>query len=140
MNSNARFVFDTNVLVSALILGNSKPGQAFRNALQSGQILLSLPALEEIAEVISREKFERYVTPEERDEFLQALVRRARFIEPDAQIRICRDPKDDKFLELAISGAADFIISGDDDMLALSPFRGMEIITPDDFLRQLEDL
>ena len=93
----------------------------------------------EIAEVISREKFERYVTAEERDEFLQALVRRARFIEPDAHIRICRDPKDDKFLELAISGAADFIISGDDDMLALSPFRGLEILTPDDFLRQLED-
>lgn len=139
MNSNTHYVFDTNVLVSALIFKDSKPGHAFRNALRNGQVLLSLSALEEIAEVISREKFERYVTAEERDEFLQALVRRARFIEPDAHIRICRDPKDDKFLELAISGAADFIISGDDDMLALSPFRGLEILTPDDFLRQLED-
>ena len=138
MNSNARYVFDTNVLVSALIFKDSKPGHAFRYALRNGQVLLSLPALEEIAEVMSREKFGRYVTAEERDEFLQALVGRARFIEPAAQIRICRDPEDDKFLELAISGAADHIISGDDDMLALSPFRGIEILTPDDFLSRME--
>ena len=140
MNSSARYVFDTNVLVSALIFEDSKPGHAFRYALQNGQVLLSLSALEELAEVMSREKFGRYVTSEERDEFLQALVGRARFIEPAAQVRICRDPKDDKFLELAISGAADHIISGDDDMLALSPFRGIEILTPDDFLSRLEGL
>ncbi len=139
MNSNARYVFDTNVLVSALILEHSKPGQAFRNALQNGQVLLSLSALEEIAAVMSREKFLRYVTEKDRDEFLQALVGRARFIEPGAQIRICRDPKDDKFLELAVSGSADHIISGDADLLALSPFRGIEILTPDDFLKRLED-
>ncbi|MCY3765108.1 MAG: putative toxin-antitoxin system toxin component, PIN family [Gemmatimonadetes bacterium] len=138
MNSNTRYVFDTNVLVSALIFEDSKPGHAIRYALRNGQVLLSLSALEELAEVMSREKFGRYVTAEERDEFLQALVARARFIEPAAQIRICRDPKDDKFLELAISGAADHIISGDDDMLALSPFRGIEILTPDDFLSRME--
>ncbi len=140
MNSNARYVFDTNVLVSALIFEESKPGQAFRYALQNGQVLLSLPVLEETAEVMSREKLGRYVTAEDRDEFLQALVGRARFIEPAAQIRICRDPKDDKFLELAISGAAAHVISGDDDLLTLSPFRGIEILTPHDFLSRLEDL
>lgn len=80
MNGRVHYVFDTNVLVSALIFENSRPGQALRHALQMGQILLSLPVLEEVNEVLSRPKFERYVTDEEREEFLEALVERARFI------------------------------------------------------------
>ena len=138
MNGSAHYVFDTNVLVSALIFEQSRPGQAFRRALQMGQILLSLPVLEEVSEVMSRKKFERYVTAEEREEFLEALVGRARFIDPTEQIRVCRDPKDDKFLELAVSGGASCIISGDDDLLALSSFRGIEILRVDDFLKRLE--
>ena len=138
MNGSVYYVFDTNVLVSALIFEHSKPDQAFRRALQVGQILLSLPVLEEVNEVMSREKFERYVTAEEREEFLEALVGRARLIDPAEQIRICRDPKDNKFLELAVSGGASCIISGDDDLLDLSPFRGIEILRVDDFLKQLE--
>ena len=138
MNGSVRYVFDTNVLVSALIFEDSKPGRAFRLALQNGQILLSLTTLEEIDEVMSREKFERYVTAEEREEFLEALIGRARFVEPAEQIKVCRDPKDDKFLELAVSGEAHHIISGDDDLLDLSPFRGIEILSVDDFLKRLE--
>lgn len=140
MNSNARYVLDTNVLVSALIFEYSTPGQAFRHALQNGQVLLSLSTLEEIAEVLGREKFGQYVTAVEREEFLQALVERARLIEPAEQIKICRDPKDDKFLELALGGGANYIISGDDDLLELSPFRGIEILRPGDFLKRLEDI
>ncbi len=138
MNGSTRYVFDTNVLVSTLIFEDSKPGRAFRHALQNGQILLSLTTLEEIDEVMHREKFERYVTAEEREEFLEALIGRARFVEPAEQIKVCRDPKDDKFLELAVSGEAHHIISGDDDLLALSPFRGIEILSVDDFLKRLE--
>ena len=138
MNGSTRYVFDTNVLVSALIFEDSKPGLAFRHALQNGQILLSLTTLEEIDEVMRREKFERYVTAEEREEFLEALIERARFVEPAAQIKVCRDPKDDKFLELAVNGEAHHIISGDDDLLDLSPFRGIEILSVDDFLKRLE--
>lgn len=138
MNSSGHYVFDTNVLVSALIFEQSRPGQAFRRALQVGQILLSLPVLKEVNEVMSREKFERYVTAEDREEFLEALVGRARFLDPSEPIRVCRDPKDDKFLELAVSGGASCIISGDEDLLALSPFRGIEILKVDDFLKRLE--
>ena len=50
-------------------------------------------------------------------------------------IRICRDPKDDKILELAISGNADCIVTGDDDLLVLNPFREVAIVTPADFLQ-----
>ena len=50
-------------------------------------------------------------------------------------MEVCRDPKDDQILELAVSGNADCIVTGDDDLLTLNPFRGIAIITPADFLR-----
>lgn len=52
------------------------------------------------------------------------------------RIRACRDPKDDKFLELAVNGSASLIITGDKDLLALDPFRGIGIITPAGFLKR----
>ena len=138
MNGSTRYVFDTNVLVSALIFEHSRPGQAFRRALERGHVLLSLSVVEEVNEVMSRNKFERYVTAEEREEFLEALIGHARFFDPTEQIRVCRDTKDDKFLELAVSGGASYIISGDDDLLALNSFRGIEILSVDNFLTRLE--
>ena len=53
-----------------------------------------------------------------------------------AEVSACRDPKDDKFLELALSGAATHLISGDDDLLALHPFRGVAILSPHDFVAE----
>jgi len=58
----------------------------------------------------------------------------ATFVQPSAQIRICRDPKDDQFLEAAVAGAADFIVTGDADLLALDPFQGIRIVNPASFL------
>ena len=49
-------------------------------------------------------------------------------------MRACRDPDDDKLLELAVNGAADFIVTGDDDLLVMNPFRGIAIVTPAEFL------
>jgi predicted nucleic acid-binding protein len=62
MSESVRHVFDTNTLVSAVLFEHSKPGQALRRALRRGRVLLSSPILEELAEVLQREKFERYVT------------------------------------------------------------------------------
>jgi putative PIN family toxin of toxin-antitoxin system len=90
--------------------------------------------LEELAEVLQREKFDRYVTAAEREEFLEAFVERAIFIEPTEEIRICRDAKDDKFLELAVSGRAASLISGDKDLRSLRPFRGIAIVAAAEFL------
>jgi uncharacterized protein len=134
MSSSARYVFDTNTLVSALLFEHSKPGCAFRQALRCGKVLVSPSTLEELAEVLQREKFDRYVTASEREEFLEAFVERALFIESTEEIRACRDAKDDKFLELAVSGKADCIISGDNDLLILHPFRAIAIMTVAEFL------
>ncbi len=132
-----RYVFDTNVIISALLFENSKPAQALRYALVSGEILLSLDLLEELNEVLGRERFSRYVTREEREEFLEALVERAILIEITESVQACRDPKDNKVLELALSGAAQCIISGDKDLLVLHPFGDVLVVTIDEFLETI---
>jgi uncharacterized protein len=137
VRSNPRCVFDTNVLISALLFDQSKPAQAFFAALHAGEVLVSADVIVELNDVLGREKFERYVKEEERERFLQSLLREAKLVEIREKIRACRDPKDDKFLELAVNGEADCIVSGDDDLLALGPFRGIEILTPGVFLDAL---
>ena len=132
--NDLRVVLDTNVVVSAMLLPGSVPRRALDKGLDQGSILISIPVLLEIAEVLTREKFDRYLTESERLRFLVALLKETELIEIREQIDVCRDPKDNKFLELAICGKADFIITGDDDLLDLDPFRGLRIITPRDFL------
>jgi len=137
MKSDERYVFDTNVIVSALLFASSAPGQAFHAALDRGVILLSLPVVQELSEVLSRKKFDRYLTREDRDRFLDALLRETTFVEIHERISVCRDPKDDQFLELAVNGKATCIINGDRDLLQLGAFRGIPIKTPGDFLSSL---
>ena len=62
-----------------------------------------------------------------------AQLERVEIISP---VKACRDPKDDKFLEVAVNGEADLIMTGDKDLLALHPFRGMEIITPREYAKR----
>ncbi len=71
---------------------------------------------------------------ERRQEFLENFTKTVDFIDVEEQIDKCRDPKDDKYLELAVSGKAESIITGDNDLLVLNPFRGIEIITVQEFL------
>ncbi len=129
-----RFVFDTNVIVSASLLAGSVPGRAFDKALDEGRILTSVPALLELAEVLSRKKLNKYLLEEERMRFLVALLKEAELVEVTEVVTDCRDTKDNKFLELAVSGQAGCIVSGDADLLVLNPFRGISILTPREFL------
>jgi uncharacterized protein len=129
-----RCVFDTNVLVSALLLPDSKPRQALDKALREGTVLVSFATLAELYEVLSRRRFRRYVDEEDVRSFLAALTREADWVDVEAQIQACRDPKDDKFLELAVSGRGTHIISGDADLQVMNPFRGIEILPPHQFL------
>lgn len=129
-----RCVFDTNVIVSALLLPDSKPRHALNRALREGRVLVSFAALAELYEVLSRKRFRLYVDEEDVRSFLAALTREAQWVDVEVQIQACRDPKDDKFLELAVSGQATHIVTGDADLLALNPFRGIEILPPHQFL------
>jgi putative PIN family toxin of toxin-antitoxin system len=134
MPRDLRFVFDTNVTVSALLLRHSLPRQVFDKALMKGRLLISPATVYELNRVLLRKSFDKYILEEERAEFLAALVREAILVEPDTQVGECRDPRDNKFLELAVSGQAACIVTGDSDLLVLNPFRGISILTPRQFL------
>lgn len=129
-----RFVIDTNVIISAVLLKQSIARKAFDQAQAYGTLLISLDTLNELNDVLRREKFNKYLSEDERLRFLSILVRDAARVDVKDTIEECRDPKDNKFLELAVSGKADYIISGDKDLLDLSPFRGIPIVSPRQFL------
>ncbi|MCA6522115.1 MAG: putative toxin-antitoxin system toxin component, PIN family [Pseudanabaena sp.] len=129
-----RFVVDNNILVSALLVKNSAPFQVISKIEERDVILYSEETLLELNQVLSRKKFIKYFAIEEKQAFIFKLLEKAELVEIEESINICRDPKDDKFLELAVSGKADFIITGDQDLLVLNPFRNIEIITAKDFL------
>jgi putative PIN family toxin of toxin-antitoxin system len=97
-------------------------------------ILYSEATLLELNQVLNRKKFVKYFTVEEKQEFIVKLIESGELVVITESIDVCRDPKDNKFLELAVSGEADFIVSGDQDLLVLNPFRNIEIITANDFL------
>jgi putative PIN family toxin of toxin-antitoxin system len=92
--------------------------------------LLSFEVLAELYEVLGRKRFRRYVDEEDIRSFLAALTREAEWVEVGVRIAACRDPKDDKFLELAVSGHGTHVVTGDSDLLALNPFQGIEILPP----------
>jgi putative PIN family toxin of toxin-antitoxin system len=136
MSSEVRSVFDTNVIVSALLFSDSVPGQAVSYALDHGVVLISRSLVEELNDVLAREKFDRYVTREERERFLQALIRESELIAITERVQACRDPKDDHLLELAVNGDASSLVTGDSDLLVMNPFRGVRIVTPAEFLER----
>jgi hypothetical protein len=130
MASDCRFVIDTGVVISALLLPGSIPRQAFDQAAKQGQLLASIATLAELEEVLRRPKFDRYVAPHERLEFLAGFARQVEIVDVTVIVTDCRDPTDNKFLELAIAGLATHLVSGDADLLILNPFRGVLILTP----------
>ncbi len=122
------------MIVSALLLRNSTARRAFDKATTEGKILLSFPVIRELYEVLKRRAFDRYLTEDERLQFLTALVSESKLVDVTEKVIACRDPKDDKFLELAVNGEATCIVSGDSDLLVLHPFHGIAILSPRTFL------
>lgn len=134
MKPKQYFVLDTNILISAVLFKASKARQALDKAQNVGMILMSSSVLLELEEVLFRPKFDKYVTQIERRFFLSNFLKTVEFIEVREIIKICRDPKDDKILALGLSGKAEYIITGDQDLLILNLFQGVKIITIEEFL------
>ena len=130
-----RVVLDNNLLVSALLLPASVPGHAFQRALETGQILVSEATLNELADVLSRPKFDRYISIKDRQEFLRLLSRVADIVPTTYTVHACRDPKDDMMLEVAVNGEAQTLVTGDRDLLSLNPFHGIPIVTPAKYMK-----
>jgi len=129
-----RVVLDTNVLVSAALKQQSTPALAAHLAEEQGTLLKSGATEQQLFEVIARPYLVTLIKPDTRA-WLRALMSAAELVTVTERIAACRDPTDDKFLELAVNGHADLIVSGDADLLALNPFRKIPILTPAVFVQ-----
>ena len=129
-----RLVIDTNVLISGLFSTTSTPALAVEKPVTKAQLVATTETLRELIEKLLLPKFDRYVRRERRDALLQRVASLVEIIDVLQPIRASRDPKDDKFLEAAVNGRADVILTGDGDLLDLNSFRGIAIVTPADYL------
>ena len=125
-----RVILDTNVLLSRLLLPDSGTARVVRRFFDRAQPIVSEETLRELAETLSRPKFDPYVSRPDRQRFFELFARVAEWVPVTTTIRRCRDPKDDTFLELAVDGKADWIVTGDKDLLELSAFQSTWILSP----------
>jgi putative PIN family toxin of toxin-antitoxin system len=135
-----RAVVDTNILVRAVIRPTGTVGPVLMRLRQGDYTLLyAQPLLEELVDVLNRPRIrDRYqLTDEDIEAVIGLILLRGEAVLSQERITACRDPRDDKFLEVAVAGESDVIVSGDDDLLVLHPFAGIPILPPAAFLRML---
>ncbi|WP_076998730.1 putative toxin-antitoxin system toxin component, PIN family [Variovorax sp. KK3] len=129
-----RWVIDTNVLVSWVLRPHGVAARAVRRAADLGRLLFSTATHEEMRSVMQRAKFDAYVPLKQRLALLLPLDDLVDWVVPTRSINACRDPKDNKFLDVAVHGGADALITGDADLLVLHPFMNVRILSPEAFL------
>jgi putative PIN family toxin of toxin-antitoxin system len=128
-----RLVLDTNVVLSGLVFPAGNPSRALLKA-QTMLVLASDATLLELKDVMNRPRFDRYIARSIRQRLVAEYMNNCEIIPILSSIQACRDPRDDKFLEVAVHGQADLIVTGDCDLLDLHPFRGISILSPAAYL------
>lgn len=130
-------MIDTNTLISAFLLSSSSTAaQVYYKIKAEGEIIMSADTFDEFSNVFIRPKFDKYLSLHKRLSAIQDLKDILKFVSISTTITACRDPKDNKFLELAVEAGAACIITGDKDLLVLNPFRQIPILTAAEFLGQ----
>lgn len=135
-----RVVFDTNILVSFAIGPSSVFEKIFDLVAETGLPLASEATIAELFIVLRRDKFRKYISLESAVDYVEwyaGISETVEIVEIVENVFACRDQRDDKFLEVAINGKADLIVSGDEDLLSLNPFRSIRIVTPAAFLEKM---
>jgi putative PIN family toxin of toxin-antitoxin system len=129
-----RVVLDTNTLVSAVGWKHSKPRIILEACLSGKYLLVESPALlKEFVAVVERPKF-GFIPEEQKKELVARLINYCEIVEPKKKLNIIKsDPADNKVLECALEGKAQYIISGDNHLLRLKDFRGISIVTATDY-------
>ena len=140
MKSRRRIVFDTNALISAAILQNSISNHALTLAAAQFEIVVSEATWGEFESRIERPKLFRYFgnLEAQREEVVKTIGRVVKHVVVQTVITDCRDPDDNKFLALALDSAAEFIVTGDRDLLELHPWRDVQVLTAGDLVRVMQ--
>lgn len=136
-NSSMRLVLDTNVLVSAILSPNSISAKILNWGEDNGIILYSAATLCEVLSVLGRSKFSKYIDHDDIDGLSIRIKTVWLFVEILHQVQLCRDPKDDKFIDLALNGEASHLITGDNDLLVLHPIENISVINPRTFWNEI---
>ena len=131
--AHKRVVFDTSMLIGALLFPRSQHAQSFRNVIAHHQAVASIETMQELVDVTSRPKFDRYRAVADRAEFVRRYAEVTEMVIVTETVNDCRDSKDNKFLALALAANASVIISSDDDLLVLNLYRGIEIVDLSNF-------
>ena len=126
--AHKRVVFDASTLIGALLFPRSQHAQSFRDVISHHQTVASIETMQELVDVISRPKFDRYRAVADRAEFVRRYAAVVEMFIVTEMVNDCRDSRDNKFLALALAANASAIISSDDDLLVLNPYRGIEIV------------
>jgi putative PIN family toxin of toxin-antitoxin system len=132
-----RVVIDTNVVISAILKEASLPALALHLAASRGRLLKSERTEWELLDVLERPQLAPLI-PQRGREWIRDTMAAAELVAITEAIAVCRDPDDDKFIELAVNGRADAIVTGDHDLLTLNPFRDIPIITPAAFVQSID--
>ncbi len=128
MREARRVVVDSNTIVSGILIPESVPGRLLRHLAGNVAMVFSAATRDELLEVIAREKFDRYVAFDLRERAVTAPLSDAEMVVPRRRFSVCRDAKDDKFLDVAYAARAGCIVSGDADLRVLGMFEGIPII------------
>lgn len=132
-----RLVLDTNVLISAILAPNSLPANVLSWGEKNGVVLYSDATLTELLSVLQRPKLDKYINSED-IEGLSIRIKYSWYCVPILRrVKLCRDPKDDRFLELALNGEASHLITGDTDLLVLHPFQNIPVINSRSFWQEI---
>ena len=134
-NKVSRIIIDTNLWISFLITKDlSKLDDILFD--RKGILVFNQELLDEFLEVATRPKFKRFFSPKDIQQILETIDEVADFVKVHADIKICRDPKDNFLLSLSADGHADFLLTGDKDLLDLAKFGDTKIMTISDFLKR----
>ncbi|MBS3029336.1 putative toxin-antitoxin system toxin component, PIN family [Dolichospermum sp. ST_con] len=135
-NKVVKIIIDTNLWISFLI---GKELKELKNLLieETIQLVISEEIVEEIILVTQRPKLQKYFTPNKVDELVRFLRTIGLFVNITSEVLFCRDPKDNYLLALAKDSDANFLVTGDQDLLVIAKFENTEIVTYQEFLLKL---
>ena len=133
MSQTEKFIIDTNIIISSLLIRDSITFKVIEKARSKGMLIFSEETFLEFELVLLRKKFDRFFSKEERLQIIEKIHDEGIFFPVTSNLNVCRDPKDDKFLNLAIDTKASCIITGDNDLLVLHPCHNIPIVSPFEF-------
>lgn len=133
-NTKLRVILDTNLLISRALTPSSVTASAVRMIIDHCHLLVSQATMDEFATVLNRIHSKGFIQQNEALALIHAYKELVEWVPIIEHVKECRDPKDDKFLELAVNGKAEYLITGDQDLLVLHPFKNTKILNPKDFI------